>query len=60
MMRAETAAATDDAFNTLADHCLACHGCRATPDQMCREAQQLYRVWKTVWKEHLHRDLREV
>ncbi|MFJ9536434.1 hypothetical protein ACIRPX_04135 [Streptomyces sp. NPDC101225] len=59
-MSAEAAAATVDAFDVLADHCLACHGCRATPDRKCGEAQQLYRVWKTLWKEHHHGDLREV
>lgn len=59
-MSTDTTAKAADAFNILAGHCIACHSCRATPDRMCHEAQQLYRVWKAVWKEHLHRDLRKV
>jgi len=48
------------AFNTLTDHCLACHFCRTNPDQMCPEAQKLRRTWKTVWKKSLHGDTQSV
>lgn len=50
-MSAETTSEVAEAFDTLADHCLTCHDCRAEPNQMCPESQRLYRAWKTVWKE---------
>lgn len=59
-MDAETAVEAVEAFNNLLDHCFACRSCRATPDVMCREAQQLHRVWKSAWREGLRRDLRKV
>ena len=48
------------AFGALTDHCFVCHVCKATPDQMCPKALQLHRAWKTVWKETLHSDVRNV
>lgn len=48
------------AFKALTDHCLTCLFCRTKPDQMCPEAQDLHRVWKTVWKKSLHGDARNV
>lgn len=59
-MSAEATNEVVDAFNVLADHCLTCRNCRASPDQTCPAAQLLYRNWKVVWKESLHCDLREV
>ncbi|GHD71261.1 hypothetical protein GCM10010317_079760 [Streptomyces mirabilis] len=59
-MSAEAANDVVDAFNALADHCLTCRECRASPGQMCPVAQQLYHGWKAVWKKSLRCDLREV
>ncbi|MER5537939.1 hypothetical protein [Streptomyces mirabilis] len=59
-MSAEAANEVVDAFSVLVDHCLACHDCRASPDQTCPAAQLLYRDWKAVWKKSLRRDLRKV